>query len=321
MLKFKEKPEDFIVKEVIDKSVISDKGKYSYYLLKKRDMNTLDALEIIARMFKIRQKFINFAGTKDKNAVTEQYISISNGPKRDLKKERFELSYLGRAKERIELGGLLGNEFEIIVHSDRQPRQMSKIVNYYDNQRFGNEKQNHIIGKLLVKREFAKVCDLLGIEAVNNDYVGGIRTINKSLLRLYVHAYQSFLWNEAVDCYVRKVCKKVAYLDYSLGKLAVPLNFADIGQRKIPFIGFGLDENSCESVVLAILDRLVAEEGITARDFIFRELPELSAEGGERDLLCDVDVCVTKLGSEKYRLKFFLNKGSYATIAIKSLFL
>src|SRR3989338_6162306 len=80
MCKIKQIPEDFIVKEINDIK-FDDNGIYSYFLLKKRNYNTLRAIKIISEKLKIPEKNIGFAGSKDKNAVTEQIISIKNGNK------------------------------------------------------------------------------------------------------------------------------------------------------------------------------------------------------------------------------------------------
>jgi tRNA pseudouridine13 synthase len=74
MLKFKEYPEDFIVEEFIDFK--KQKGDFYYYILEKKNYNTLDAVNKIAEKLKINKNKIRFAGLKDRKAVTKQYISI-----------------------------------------------------------------------------------------------------------------------------------------------------------------------------------------------------------------------------------------------------
>ena len=57
------------------------------------------------------------------------------------------------------------------------------------------------------------------------------------------------------------------------------------------------------------------------REFLFREFPELSQEGDTRKLISEVqEFKIEKLDPNMYLLKFFLPKGCYATIVIKSLF-
>ena len=177
MYKIKQKPEDFIVKE-INELKFDEKGQYSYYLLKKRNYNTVDAIKKICDKWKIRKKYVNFAGTKDKVAVTEQYISISRGPSKELILKDLELKFLGKGKERLNLGSLKGNKFEIVVRNiEKKPRPVKKVINYFDEQRFGRDKNNHIIGKHILKGDYKKACELIGVKAKGNDFIGAFRSI------------------------------------------------------------------------------------------------------------------------------------------------
>ena len=84
MYKIKQKPEDFIVEEITGIKP-KESGRYIYYKLKKTNYTVLRALEHIAARLNIPLKKIGFAGTKDKAAVTTQYISFDS-----VKKERID---------------------------------------------------------------------------------------------------------------------------------------------------------------------------------------------------------------------------------------
>ena len=77
MYKIKHIPEDFIVKERSTIKILLS-GKYIYFLLKKKNWNTLDVIQKLAVIFDISEKKIGFAGSKDKNAVTEQVCSVED---------------------------------------------------------------------------------------------------------------------------------------------------------------------------------------------------------------------------------------------------
>lgn len=303
MYKIKQKPEDFIVKEVMDLK-FDNIGQYSYYSLWKKGLTTQNAVEIISKKFKLRQKFINFAGNKDRRAVTEQFISINRGSKRDLNQENLKLKFLCSGKERINLGTLEGNEFIITVRNiNRKPRQIKKIVNYFDEQRFGINKNNHLIGKFIIKKDFRNALKELNINTQTKDYISFLRKIPKRTLRLYVHAYQSYLWNKTTEEYLKISNKNI----------------------KIPIIGFGteIEDKKLRNIVNNILEK----EKITLRDFIIRQIPELSSEGTERDLFVELkNLKIGKLendelnkGKKKCVISFKLPKGAYATMAIKTM--
>ncbi len=293
----KQQPEDFIVEEIMELD-FNPEGNYAYYTLKKRNYTTLDAIKKIAAVFRIKEKFINAAGNKDKQAITTQKISIYNGPPQNLVVSDLELKHLGQGKERVSLGMLEANRFRIIVGNvaeDKPPRPLGSVINYFDDQRFGSNKNNHIIGQLLVERRFKEVCGQLKLSVINNDYIGALRTVSKQLLRMYIHAYQSYLWNEQVREYVSLVDHYDT--DYAVGALSFPRE--QLPQKTFSLYGFANGH----------------------REFLFREFPELSQEGDERLLITQVkDFCIEQLDLSTYKLEFTLPKGCYATILIKSLF-
>src|SRR3989338_10314421 len=118
MYKIKQLPEDFIVREISSVNT-EENGFYSYFLLKKTNHTTIGALEILSQKLDVPLKNFGFAGNKDKNAITEQKISIFKGNKNfeNIKLNDIELKYLGNGKEPISLGNLEGNEFEITIRN------------------------------------------------------------------------------------------------------------------------------------------------------------------------------------------------------------
>ncbi|MDP7506195.1 MAG: tRNA pseudouridine(13) synthase TruD [Candidatus Woesearchaeota archaeon] len=327
MHKIKQQPEDFIVKEVSNVDV-NGTGEYNYFTLKKENYGTLRAVETIAKSLRIPVKFIGFAGNKDKVAVTEQVVSVKSRSRKEverLKLKDIKLVYLGEGKKPVSLGDLLGNEFVITVRNltNKELRSFEEKVgkkllvpNYFGEQRFSDN--NQVIGKCIVKKDFKKAVELILesnsdykreindiLKKNKNDFVGALRAVNKKLLKLYVHAYQSFIWNETVEKYIKKNGLK------------------DV---KIPIIGFGteINDKEIESIVSNIMER----EELTSRDFIIRELPELSVEGKERNMVVKPDNFeVNNKGKDKLNkgkskvvLSFRLPKGCYATIVIEWLF-
>jgi tRNA pseudouridine13 synthase len=300
----KEKPEDFIVREIGKPNI--GQGPYAYYLLEKRLLNTVDACKIVAEALCVPFKHINFAGAKDRNAVTSQYISILNGPKKGFRREKLSVEYLGNGSERINLGWLLGNEFEITVRDiDEVPKPIGKFLNLFDEQRFGKNNDNHLLGKLLIKKDFKKAAEKLALEHPNikerlsmqpNDAIGALKALPKKTLMLYVHSYQSYLWNSVA-------------VGIKGESLALP--------------GFDMDEDTAD-----LYKAILRDEGVSRMDFLIRQIPEISAVTGCRELYAPIyDLKIGELhpddlhqGRSKILVSFRLNKGSYATLAIKALF-
>lgn len=317
MAKIKQVPEDFVVKEITNVK-IGDNGDYAYFILKKKEWNTPDAVRAIAQKLKIEEKRVGFAGNKDKNAVTEQLLSFYRVDKKrigGLKIKDVELKFQGYGSERINLGCLEGNEFVITIRdlANKLDKRIESIPNYFDDQRFGVEKTNHLVGKALVKKDFEEACDILGMEVEGKDYVGSLRKLSKKQLRFFINAYQSFLWNELASSMISE--EEHFKVEYSLGTLAFPKN--KIKNKKVALPGF----LNCKGY-----EDIFKEEGITRKDFVIRQVPELSSEGAERDLVVEVkDFKTISFGKDdfnkgkfKQTVSFKLPKGSYATVVVKS---
>jgi tRNA pseudouridine13 synthase len=316
MYKLKQIEEDFIVKEKLDLK-FNEKGEYSYYLLEKKNISTFDCIYDISFVLKISSKYINASGLKDKKAITYQYISIKNAPKQDYSLDKFKLKFLGRGNDRINIGSHEGNYFEIVVRNiEKKPIKKDYILNFFDDQRFGKFKDNHIIGRMLIKREFKKVVELLierneykikdYLKLKPNDYIGALRKIPKKELFFYISAYQSYLWNECVFKYSK---------------------FNPTIDESFPLIGFGIEVN--DNIKKIIIDEILKKENIILRDFIIREFPEITTAGSSRNIFSKIyDFKMDELendefniGKKKIKICFYLNKGDYATNVCKNLFL
>jgi len=286
-MKIKEIPEDFVVVERFN-IPIKDNGEYAYFVMEKKNYNTVKALEVIAKALHIPFRSMGFAGNKDKKAITIQICSAKNVRKEKIKSlelKDIKLTYLGQGDKPISLGDLEGNSFEIVVREvDKVPEKITKFVNYFGEQRFGGN--NTEVGRAIVKKEFKKAAELLGLESQNA--VGSLTKLNKKVLRLYVHAYQSWIWNESV----KKLLKE--------GK--------DV--EEVELIGFGNN----------FTNEITKKEGIKPRDFIIRQMPDLSSEGDKRKVWCEVKELEINKIENGVKLKFFLPKGSYATELIRQLF-
>ena len=75
-----------------------------------------------------------------------------------------------------------------------------------------------------------------------------------------------------------------------------------------------LGGSEIEKVVRVLLEK----EDVGVQDFVIRAMPELSAEGGMREVVVEVsELSVENVGDGVYRIKFFLPKGCYATMCVK----
>lgn len=325
MYKIKSLPEDFVVEEVI-KLNMAPEGGYAYFWLKKKEYTTQRAVEKITGFLNFKLRDIGFAGNKDKQAVTRQAISIRDparvvGETKFLKfnSENISLEYIGRGNAPISLGDLAGNRFEIILRDcDKEPAAISQCINYFDEQRFSET--NKEVGSAIVKKDFAKACSLIRADEVQEylaenqkDFVGAMKKLPLKTRMLHVNAYQSWLWNMTVSEYLKsKYDCTVA--EYSLGELQFPLK--NVPNTSVPIFGFGteLDDDDIGSII----SELLKKENVKPNDFVIPSMPELSAEGGMREIAIDVkELKIEKIGKNDYKVCFYLPKGSYATMVAR----
>ncbi|WP_297439151.1 tRNA pseudouridine(13) synthase TruD [Thermococcus sp.] len=161
-------PEDFVVIEDPLPQIFEGR-KHTIFLLKKRNWDTMSAVKEIAKRAGISYRDVGFAGTKDRHAVTYQYISVPAKAKEKVKTVRIrdvELRFVSYGRF-IKLGHLTGNRFRIIVRGVgddafertreivRELKRKGGFPNYFGYQRFGEKRvTNHLIGKLLLQGDF-----------------------------------------------------------------------------------------------------------------------------------------------------------------------
>ncbi|MGA2933619.1 MAG: tRNA pseudouridine(13) synthase TruD [Methanomicrobiales archaeon] len=161
----RENAEDFIVDEV-PAGPWGDSGRYLILRLTKRNWEQQRLAKEMARALAISHRRISWAGTKDRKAVTSQYISIHG-----LEPEAVEritlpdvrLEVAGRSDHAIALGELKGNRFTIRIR-DCDPNGLAGRVdevtraagsgfpNYVGIQRFGVMRPvTHLVGERILR--------------------------------------------------------------------------------------------------------------------------------------------------------------------------
>ena len=144
----KHTPDDFVVSELIEFEP-TPKGPVSVYELRKRKIDTFQALRRIAARTKLPLDRLHAVALKDRQAVTTQLISVEGRLETDLRISGIQLRYLGRAKEVLTPAALRGNAFQITVRDlgERDVRRSQTalagvaahgLINYFDDQRFGS---------------------------------------------------------------------------------------------------------------------------------------------------------------------------------------
>ncbi len=185
---FKQSKDDFVVNEV-PLYEFSNEGEHLILKLRKKDLATWDAIEILANYLQCSTREFGYAGLKDKNAMTVQHISIHRKYEDALKSfshENIKILETTYHNNKIKIGHLKGNNFFIrlkrvgLVEKQKIEEAFSKIAvfgmpNYFGFQRFGIDGENYKKGKQIVE--------------------GTLKERNRNLKQMFINAYQSYLFN------------------------------------------------------------------------------------------------------------------------------
>ncbi|MBY6294445.1 tRNA pseudouridine(13) synthase TruD [Nanohaloarchaea archaeon H01] len=137
------------------------------------------------------------------------------------------------------------------------------------------------------------------------DYKGAIKRLPEGLQTLFIHAYQSWVFNRVLSQLVEEGWYDEKY--------------------EIPLIGYKTDlkDNRPENLIEEVLE----EEDVSQEDFRMQEMPDLRSEGSYRrafadfrnfDVL-DIEEDDLNMGRNKMRVKFDLPKGCYATTFLREI--
>jgi len=311
--KFYQNVDDFVVEELPIK--FSGRGNFIIAKIKKKQLGTWDLIESLGRGLKIYENELGYAGLKDKNATTTQYISIPKKYSKDLKNFRhnkIEILETTLHGSKLNIGDLEGNRFEINLHGvkmedvgkiEKLLKQISKIgmPNYFGFQRFGFEgKENlekarkYIYEDLIIKDR--KISKML-VSAYQSDF------FNKWLVERLKNSTDSF-----------KPLSGDVFREYSKDKFFTPKNLN-------------------EKILKDFEDKKIVPTGLLPGRQAFRSMYEartieekyddtyIQEKGYRRDAIVypkDISVNYNKQ-TNKCKVRFSLPKGSYATVLIENI--
>jgi tRNA pseudouridine13 synthase len=390
--------EDFIVEEIYEE-LNYEGGRYLIVEVEKVDWEAHHLVRDLSRQLKISQKRFGWAGTKDKNAVTRQRMSIASLDEKELDRITLpgvKIKVLGRSNRGVSLGDLRGNRFavrirEIDLDEEEAARRLNGITkeiralcglpNYFGVQRFGEVRPvTHLVGEALVRgdpekavltylalpfpgepettravrsrlladRDFGRalkeyplrlryeraMMSRLSEEGV--DWAHSFDVLATNLKRLFVHAYQSLLFNRILSKRMRSglpldravegdvVCfskgglpdvDKLQAVDASNREAVNRL--AERGRAFVTLPLFGYMSEFAEAAPGEIERSVLDEEGVDLSDFRVEANPDLGSPGHRRPALLRVDPLVEIEEDGSALLKFDLPAGSYATVVLR----
>ncbi|XP_067682997.1 pseudouridylate synthase 7 homolog [Haliotis asinina] len=153
------------------------RGSYCRFVLYKENKDTMDAINLISRLARLKTHLFSYAGTKDKRAKTSQEITAFKVTANKLQavNARLRNMMMGNfsyVKDPLKLGQLRGNRFKIVLRNvtgtdDQVTSAMTSLkthgfINYYGMQRFGTTSiPTHHVGRALLHSQWMEAVDLI----------------------------------------------------------------------------------------------------------------------------------------------------------------
>lgn len=151
---------------------------------------------------------------------------------------------------------------------------------------------------------------LKNIIKFKEDWIKVIKRIPSFLLRIFVEAYQGYIFNKLIS-------KLICDSEVNLNKRYI--------NKTVPLIGYEMpmNKNSENQVYIALRDILESER-ISTSLFKNKRFPPLSLRGSRRLMFFrpyfeEIKIIEDKAKNLNLRLKFRLGKGQYATIVIREI--
>jgi len=166
-MRYKVRPEDFIVEEQVRAS-LAPGGRFAVYRVHKRGVTTLSVQAQIARALRLSRSDVVFPALKDKDAVAVQHAAVRGvGPPR-LNGDGFTAVFLGGTSRPLTPADIVANHFTIVLrdlqageaaHIEERLAQVIQfgLPNYFDQQRFGSfaadKGDGQPVGKYILQRD------------------------------------------------------------------------------------------------------------------------------------------------------------------------
>lgn len=389
--------EDFVVEEIYEVQNYEG-GRYLILEVEKKGWESHHLVRDLSRQLKISQKRFSWAGTKDKNAVTRQRMSVANLDEEELSRITLpdvNIKVLGRSNRAVALGDLRGNRFFVRIREieldevetvrrldavTEEIRLLGGLPNYFGVQRFGEVRPvTHLVGEALVRgdperavltylahpfpgeaettrtarsrllagRDFRRALQeyplrlryeraIMSRLVEGDDWAQSFNVLAPNLKRLFVHAYQSLLFNKILSGRMRSglpldravegdiVCfskgglpdpEKLQKVDET--NLEAVNRLAERGRAFVALPLFGHRSEFADGVPGEIERKVLEEETVSLADFRVEANTDLGSPGIRRPALLRVDPVVKVEEEGSALLNFELPAGSYATVVLR----
>ena len=146
-MRLKRLQDDYRVFEQLDESGLG-KGPFLIHRVTKKGLTSAEAATVLAKAAGVGVESVSYAGFKDRDGVSGQYMSVEGGKPVEFKDGQVTIRSIGRSEAPLTTESIQGNSFELVLR-DLRGHEMARIrhnlaqakvwgmPNYFDDQRFG----------------------------------------------------------------------------------------------------------------------------------------------------------------------------------------
>jgi len=318
-------PEDFVVDE-LPAYLPNNCGQHLYLWIEKRQLTTQEAVKLIALAAGLSERDIGYAGQKDRQALTRQWVSLAT-PNDAVVIDDPRLRVLASARHgnKLRLGHSKGNRFTLVVRGT-DPGAASRaraiiarlaetgLANFFGPQRFGKQRDNALLGAALL--------------GVGEHARARHAAHDRHLRRLAISALQSEIFNRCLAARIADgLWEQVIEGDVLQRRNGGLFTTTDVEVDRERLVRHELDitgplpgpreRPEAHGLARAREDAVLAAAGVPREAFANGRG---EAEGARRCYRVPlVDVTLRELGDNALELSFPLPPGAYATRVIAEL--
>ncbi|CZG24844.1 TPA: tRNA pseudouridine(13) synthase TruD [Legionella pneumophila] len=317
---FKLCPEDFQVNELFE-GQFSGEGEHIVLKIEKKGLTTEQVVKSLAGLINKPIKLISYAGLKDKQALTTQWLSIHAPGEviegiETLEAPGWKILECTRHNKKLRPGFLSGNHFTItlrnvsnetdLIHRIEQIK-LKGVPNYFGEQRFGRDGGN------LIKAE-----EIL---------VQGRKVKDRFLKGMYFSAARSWLYNLILSRRVKESSWNLPLLGdviQLVGSNSVFVNDKSLDEQLLQRIGEkdvspasplpGRSKNLVKGTALQIINEVYAEWSAWLDG-----LEKNGLEEAWRANILYAEQIEYRINQGTVELSFVLPAGAYATVVLREL--
>ncbi|QLH74443.1 MAG: tRNA pseudouridine(13) synthase TruD [Methanomassiliicoccales archaeon] len=170
-----------------------------------------------------------------------------------------------------------------------------------------------------------------------DDHAGALRVLPSNLQMMFVHAYQSYMFNRILS---ERMRRGLPLNEPLIGDVVLPADKDGLpdhdkhvpvtrenldlvakqvkeGRAFVSGVLFGQDSELAKGEMGEIEAKVIEDEGVMPSDFKVPQVPDCNSRGSRRELLCRYEGLRSVPYDDSYEVSFSLGKGCYATVLLR----